>query len=653
MKEATHDSEYHSLHRVVVEQMRIAPLEVTVSFLRKPGAMVGDMGGIMGESGGTGEGGNDGSGASGGGGGGNGGYSDDSGSGGGGGGGSGGAGPLWLQAMKFRIDDAVVHLGAQTMSNVNSSYTALQRTLVTNYTRAVKAQALRLLMNVKLLTWKDWSGRTSGTDTFEPLDLFRVAAKRLGDKLVTGKVDASLARSGKAKGFVKESLAKDQILVKARAEFGRCKSSEQLDIALEHVLFDWDANHTTGLQMAQRFGVVVGIVNHSRRPVIVSELRKVAGAGVEILSGTQGYLAPAAPTWTNNNTLCVFAWAGYGSKAALDIVAESNAFTLRIARGGAVSMNAAPGAGFTCSLVGTIVRHRWAKYVFAVSDVMAPAEVAGSDSNNSGLDGVESKRPDDGDDRTTVRVPRQWVAEVYGRSLPNLLRPRQTERNGGHAHSEDFHRHTDGAGDMPEAGDEVQTTALSDTLLRARRALRQQSGSTTILVVLHNRCWGNANLNTGSTEGILHLHMCPKKLTAGQWAIPPPRQVAAGGMAVFAVRAGGLLSGVNACVEYCSAGGTLVKLDLNSRIGKASSHRVATRVLVKWHGRQGGTSGTASSSSSGGGRSGGASRGSGGNVSSSSSSSCSSGSRDDRDVSVQSRHVGNEVKVDVYDRCRG
>ena len=96
--------------------------------------------------------------------------------------------------MKFRIDDAVVHLGAQTMSNVNSSYTALQRTLVTNYTRAVKAQALRLLMNVKLLTWKDWSGRTSGTDTFEPLDLFRVAAKRLGDKLVTGKVDASGAQ---------------------------------------------------------------------------------------------------------------------------------------------------------------------------------------------------------------------------------------------------------------------------------------------------------------------------------------------------------------------------------------------------------------------------------------------------------------------------
>ncbi|CAK4295674.1 unnamed protein product [Aphanomyces euteiches] len=252
---------------------------------------------------------------------------------------------FWLSNLKFRIKDASLVLEAYKLNNAFATKESVVQSMGAFYESSLKGQALNLIESIQvtsLVTGVVKDGVSSLVST------------------LIGKTDSSLASSS----FRYESLSNQSIVQKHSNALQSCTSSSGFPNILNHLVYDWDSNHT-GLEA--RACVALGIMNNSRQSIVLQTYLK-DGAEIRLLPGGRSHLDASRSNWTSDRALIVFAW-GYTpsllTTGDICFQIQSNAFNLYISKN---STRLQPNPGYSATFTVQEKQSWWSKYMVIVGD---------------------------------------------------------------------------------------------------------------------------------------------------------------------------------------------------------------------------------------------------------------------------------------------
>ncbi|OQR95897.1 vacuolar protein sorting-associated protein [Thraustotheca clavata] len=252
---------------------------------------------------------------------------------------------FWLSHLKLKIKDASLDLKGFEIANALATQESVTEALIRSYTTSVKSQALGLIESIQVLplvTGVVTEGVTSLVST------------------ILGKADSSLASSS----FRRESLSNSGIVTKHSRAMQTCTSTGQFQHVIDHLVFDWDGNHT-GLEA--RACLALGIINNSSQSIVIqASLRD--GAELRLLPNGRLYMAPGLADWNSDRCLLLFAW-GYTptllTTGDVGINVQSNAFILQLSKS-YKRLQANP--GYTATFTLQESQSWWSKHMIVISD---------------------------------------------------------------------------------------------------------------------------------------------------------------------------------------------------------------------------------------------------------------------------------------------
>ncbi|RHY34366.1 hypothetical protein DYB32_000989 [Aphanomyces invadans] len=266
---------------------------------------------------------------------------------------------FWISNLKFRIKDASIVLDEYKLSHAFATQESVVHAVGAFYVSSMKGQALNLIESIQvtsLVTGVVKDGVSSLVST------------------LIGKTDTSLASSA---SFRYESLSNQAIVAKHSAALAkRCTSPADVAVILNHLVYDWDGNHT-GLEA--RACMALGIVNNSRQSVVLQVFLK-DGAETRLLPTGRNYLDGASTQhWTSDRALIVFAW-GYTptllTTGDICLQLQSNAFNLYISKN---STRLQPNPGYSATFTVQEKQTWWSKFMIIVGDDLPSQEVSSTD----------------------------------------------------------------------------------------------------------------------------------------------------------------------------------------------------------------------------------------------------------------------------------
>ncbi|RHY43764.1 hypothetical protein DYB34_004321 [Aphanomyces astaci] len=275
---------------------------------------------------------------------------------------------FWLSNLKFRIKDASIVLDEYTLRNAFATQESVLQAMGAFYVSSIKGQALNLIESIQvtsLVTGVVKDGVSSLVST------------------LIGKTDTSLASSA---SFRYESLSNNAIVAKHSDALDKATSPTDFAGVLNHLVYDWDGNHT-GLEA--RACMALGLVNNSRQSVVLQVFLK-DGAEFRLLPAGRNYVAGASsPYWTSDRGLIVFAW-GYTptllTTGDICLQLQSNAFNLYISKS---STRLQPNPGYSATFTVQDKQTWWSKFMIIVGDDLPPSlEVSSTTSTTSTTGGV-------------------------------------------------------------------------------------------------------------------------------------------------------------------------------------------------------------------------------------------------------------------------
>ncbi|KAF0691491.1 Aste57867_17293 [Aphanomyces stellatus] len=260
---------------------------------------------------------------------------------------------FWLSNLKFRIKDASLVLDAYKMNNAFATQESVLQAVAAFYVSSMKGQALNLIESIQVTSLVTGVVKDSVSSIVSTL---------------IGKSDASLASAS----FRYESLSNQGIISKHSEAMKRCTSPGDFPNILNHLVYDWDGNHT-GLEA--RACIALGIMNNSRQSVVLQVYLK-DGAEIRMVPTGRNYLDASRSSWSSERALIVFAW-GYTptllTTGDICIQVQSNAFNLYISKN---STRLQPNPGYSATFTVQEKQSWWSKYMIIVGDDLQTQEVS-------------------------------------------------------------------------------------------------------------------------------------------------------------------------------------------------------------------------------------------------------------------------------------
>ena len=188
--------------------------------------------------------------------------------------------PDKLQWLKFAIVAMTVELSQFERGDAFGTWSTLANLIIQHESPQIKALGMDMIINQRfeVLSWKEWAGRTDGGAGREMGDVFRIGLKHL-----TGATSTSLQNAAHQHGFRERTLTNDKIFEHHWRHLRMCRSQQDFDRQINHMLFDWDSNHC-GIE--SRACIAIGVINRSCQEIHFHKLEVKKGSDVQYLQQT-------------------------------------------------------------------------------------------------------------------------------------------------------------------------------------------------------------------------------------------------------------------------------------------------------------------------------------------------------------------------------
>eukprot|EP01052_Picozoa_sp_SAG31_P008229 SAG31_NODE_411_length_15982_cov_7.055027_1_plen_4456_part_00 len=432
--------------------------------------------------------------------------------------------PQWL---KFSIDNVAVDLGRTELVDIFGTWTTLANLLGQQMWPQVKGMAMDIVVNRRwnVLNFKEWAGRTDGSDGLELPDVLRIALN-----VVAGVPSKSV----QGLGFKEEPLTNENILDKHWSAFRKCDSQQKFYRQLSHLVFDWDSNHC-GLEA--RHCIAIAVINRATQPVEFTAYELQRGTSYKVMQKTLQALPVGFSrlNWNPAQTNVMFAW-GNTIGGDVEISVLCNAFKAKFTSDkGAhfIKQNTSGKGGLFASNFAAVNIHKWwSTFVVVVGDPVLSADALHSGHTPRLL--FDSHSP--------TGVPQSWSGENVESAKNGLFQSAaEVEASDGAQSTFEPEAETSDDGRFEDA---TETQILNRRKNRKavdvpRLVAAAEARARTTLVQLHN-------------VTPYHLKLESQRTTvSGDWTVRPPLMVLPTERDVaFGSESRGFFTGTAAAVVY-------------------------------------------------------------------------------------------------------